>query len=127
MFHWTLIPPKPLYIVTGYYPEANPKEETPPCRPLLVLAVQENTGSGAKFVCTITYGTKNIRTQYATPNDVIIQNVSEMNKLGLKTPTRFIISDEFIVEMEWREPFFEPWSGKSTPILSDLRILIPKK
>lgn len=123
LFHWSLIPPKELYIVTGFYPEKNPKEGGPAHRPLLVLDTHLNIGSGAKFVCLVTYGTKNINSSYGGRNDIIINNLSYMNKIGLKYPTRFMMSEVFHTYMPWISPYFEPWINYETPMLFDLNLL----
>lgn len=44
-----------------------------------------------------------------------------MDALGLKHPTRFVIfSGRHMVIMPWTAEFFQPWTGRRSPILSRL-------
>ena len=66
------------------------------------------------------YGTSKIN-DGAHDDDLKVANVSFMDGLGLKKPTRFVIhAGRQMAIMPWTEEFFRPWSGKSTPILSCL-------
>ena len=70
--------------------------------------------------CRIAYGTSK-KLDKAHKDDLVIGNMSNLDQLGLKKPTRFVInSGSQMVIMPWTEEFFKPWTGYSTPILSSL-------
>lgn len=107
-------------IVTGFFPETSPKEtwETNP-RPLLVCgrAIDDDTGM---IFCRIAYGTSQ-KLDKAHDDDLVIANLSFLNQLGLKTPTRFVIhTGKQMVILPWIEEFFRPWTGYTSPVLSSL-------
>ncbi|UWQ03720.1 hypothetical protein [Aliiroseovarius crassostreae] len=116
---WENTPPQLYSIVTGFFPEASPKETwaTNP-RPLLVCGTAQDPETNMYF-CRVAYGTTKVKK--AHENDLVIGNFSTMNALGLKYPTAFVINaGEQMVIMPWIERYFQPWSGRKTPFLSRL-------
>jgi hypothetical protein len=117
---WESVRP-PLYsIVTGFFPETSPKQTwaTNP-RPLLVCGAATDEQEGMHF-CRIAYGTTQ-NLDRANDDDLVVGNVTLMNDLGLKRPTKFVIhSGTQMVIMPWTHEFFRPWSGYPTPVLSTL-------
>jgi hypothetical protein len=115
---WVNRPPNTYDVVTGFFPEASPKEtwETNP-RPLLVCGRAVDPSTGMVF-CRVAYGT----TQHidkAHANDLVIGNLSMLDQLGLKKTTRFVInSGEQMVILPWIDEFFRPWTDYPTPVLS---------
>lgn len=121
MSSWESSPPPVFGVVTGFFPETSPKETwaTNP-RPLLVLGVRQSVDSG-EYHCRVAYGTSKTNSRHAHEDDLVVANISLMDQLGLKSPTRFVISSgREMVIMPWTEEFFRPWSGKSSPFLSRL-------
>ena len=117
---WQGTPPCLFNIVTGFFPETSPKETwaTNP-RPLLVCGVARDPTNGMYF-CRVAYGTSK-KLHLAKDDDIVIGNMSIMNQLCLKHPTRFVThSGSQMVIMPWINEFFRPWSGKKTPVLSTL-------
>lgn len=107
-------------VVTGFFPEASPKETwaTNP-RPLLVCGVAQDPTDKTYF-CRIAYGTsKNVN---ETGNgDLVVGNLSLLNQLNLKTPTKFVLhSGQQMVILPWTPEFFQPWTGYATPTISTL-------
>lgn len=126
MASWETSPPHIYDIVTGFFPETSPKETwaTNP-RPLLVCGVARDTVSKVYF-CRIAYGTsKNVN---ETGNgDLVVGNLSLLNQLKLKTPTKFVLhSGQQMVILPWLPEFFQPWTGCPTPILSTLPVDMQK-
>lgn len=116
---WERTPPQLYNIVTGFFPEASPKDtwETNP-RPLLVCGVAQDEDSG-QFFCRIAYGTSNL--DWAQPDDLVVANLSILDGLNLKYPTRFVIySGDAMVILPWSCEFFKPWRGFKSPFLSTL-------
>ena len=106
-------------IVTGFFPETSPKETwvTNP-RPLMVCGVAQHPSNGMYF-CRVAYGTSN--TKHARDEDLVIANMSLLDQLGLKKPTRFVLhSGKQMVVLPWIEEFFRPWTGYTSPVLSIL-------
>jgi hypothetical protein len=119
MVSWEATPPQIYSIVTGFFPETSPKDTwaTNP-RPLLVCGVAQDAGTGMYF-CRIAYGTS--KTEKSKRSDLIVANLSMLDSLNLKCPTRFVIhSGRQMVIMPWTTGYFQPWTGKSSPILSCL-------
>lgn len=117
---WETSPPAIYDVVTGFFPETSPKEtwETNP-RPLLVCGVAQDPEDGQYF-CRIAYGTSQNTSGYSG-SDLVIANLSVLNALKLKRPTKFVIhSGMQMVILPWCEEFFQPWTGYPTPILSSL-------
>lgn len=115
---WERHAPPIFSIVTGFFPETSPKRTwaTNP-RPLLVCGTAKNTKNGMIF-CRVAYGTTK-KLYRASGNDLVIANLSLLNQLCLKNPTRFVIhTGRQMAIMPWIEDRFRPWSGRSTPILS---------
>lgn len=112
--------PRIYSIVTGFFPETEPKEtwaSNP--RPLLVCGTAKDPHSGI-FFCRIAYGTSQNLSQAHT-DDLVIGNLSILDALGLQKPTRFVINaGKWMVIMPWTSAYFRPWTGFRTPILSVL-------
>ena len=120
MAAWENSPPRLYNVVTGFFPETCPKDTwaTNP-RPLLVCGVASYPGNGLVF-CRIAYGTST-NLDRADPDDLVVGNLTILDSLGLKNPTRFVIhSGKQMVIMPWTAEFFRPWSGHNTPVLSRL-------
>lgn len=117
--NWTLSPPSLFDIVTGFYPETNPRAGTPALRPCLVTHVYQNTETGA-YACEIVYGTKNLKTLTRSGKDLIIQNYSDMCEVGLPVATRFDLDANKRVILEWAEKNFKPWPNHRSPKIGSL-------
>ena len=120
MADWERIPPRTYNVVTGFFPETSPKEswETDP-RPLLVCGTGQDPVTGM-YLCRIAYGTSQ-HLENSHPNDLVVGNLSMLNLLCLKKPTRFVIfSGQQMVILPWTEEFFRPWTGNRSPVLSRL-------
>ena len=120
MAAWERHAPQMFSIVTGFFPETSPKRTwaTNP-RPLLVCGIAKSTENGMIF-CRVAYGTTK-KLDKAASNDLVIANLSMLDELCLKNPTRFVInSGRHMAIMPWIEDRFQPWSGKPTPVLSRL-------
>ncbi|MEM5474832.1 hypothetical protein [Pacificibacter sp. AS14] len=120
MASWETNRPELYDVVTGFFPETSPKETwaTNP-RPLLVCGVAQDPETKTYF-CRIAYGTsKSVRSTHGS--DLVIANVSILNSLNLKKPTKFVIHSGLqMVILPWLEEFFQPWTGYDTPVLSRL-------
>ncbi|OAN67702.1 hypothetical protein A8B82_05645 [Sulfitobacter sp. EhC04] len=67
--------------------------------------------------CRIAYGTTK-HLDKAHDDDFVVGNLSMLNRLGLKNPTRFVInSGAQMVIMPWISEFFQPWEGYDSPVL----------
>lgn len=120
MATWENHAPSIYSIVTGFFPETSPKETwaTDP-RPLLVCGTSKDPETEMIF-CRIAYGTTQ-KLGKAHEDDLVIGNLSMLNALNLKRPTRFVInSGKQMVILPWTEEFFRPWTGYHTPTLSKL-------
>lgn len=72
--------------------------------------------------CRIAYGTTK-HLDKAHDDDLVIGNMSMLDDLGLKYPTRFVIhTGRQMMVLPWIDEIFRPWSGKDTPVLSTLPI-----
>ena len=118
---WTLSPPNLFDIVTGYYPESKPKAGTPAHRPCLVTAVYQDEQTGA-YACEVAFGTKTLKTHQRGDLDLIIQNSSDIDAVGLPMATRFDLDKENRVVLEWSDTNFKPWRGYSSPRLGGLTL-----
>ena len=120
MAEWERVPPRVYSVVTGFFPETSPKEswETDP-RPLLVCGTAQDPDTNQYF-CRVAYGTSKHLDRSHT-DDLVVGNLSMLNLLCLKKPTRFVIySGLQMVIMPWTERFFRPWTGNTSPVLSRL-------
>ncbi len=126
MAEWERYPPQLYNIVTGFFPEASPKDKwavNP--RPLLVCGRAQDPETGT-FFCRIAYGTSQ-HLHKAHEDDLVVGNLSMLNALNLKCPTRFVInSGQQMVIMPWVEAHFQPWTGFPSPVLSLLPDLMQK-
>lgn len=116
---WTLSPPNLFDIVTGFYPESKPVAGTPALRPCLVTHVYQDTQTG-KYACEIVYGTKNLKLLTRKDKDLIVQNFTDMQEVGLPVATRFALDGNKRVVLEWCELNFKPWSQYRTPKIGRL-------
>jgi len=117
---WERTAPRIYSVVTGFFPETSPRDTwaTNP-RPLLVCGTARDPDSGVVF-CRIAYGTTQ-KLDKAHANDLVVGNVSMLDDLGLRYPTRFVIhSGRHMVIMPWTSEFFRPWTGYPRPVLSVL-------
>ena len=117
---WERNPPLIYNLVTGFFPEASPKETwaTNP-RPLLVCGVAQDKDTKTYF-CRVAYGTTQ-NLQKAHQEDLVVGNITRLNQLGLKRPTRFVLNTgRQMAILPWTVEFFRPWSGYKTPILGYL-------
>lgn len=117
---WESTAPRIYSIVTGFFPETSPREtwaSNP--RPLLVCGTAKDPETGMIF-CRIAYGTTQ-KFNLAHPDDLRIGNISLLDQLRLKKPTRFVIhSGQQMVILPWTNEFFRPWSDVKTPLRSVL-------
>jgi len=123
---WEKFPPSAFDVVTGYFPEKKPRKGGPMCRPLLVLTVRENKDRGL-FACRVAYGTSNVKASSRRYSDLVIQNLSCMNQMGLKNPTRFVLHPKSnLIWLPWTEKYFCTWSGMSGPRIGSTPINVQK-
>lgn len=115
---WCKQPPSAFDIVTAYYPETKPKGELR-LRPCLVLDVFESEEDG-EFACTVAYGTKHIKFVQRKGLDLIIQNASDLDMLGLPYATRFALDEDCSATLPWNPNFFGCWDGFPNPAISFL-------
>ncbi|MCJ7996101.1 hypothetical protein J5N58_16915 [Rhizobium cremeum] len=115
---WWLQPPSAFDIVTAYFPETNPKGELK-LRPCLILDVLKSK-SDERFACRIAYGTKNIKFVQRKDLDLIIQNATHLDEMGLPYATRFDLDSRNIVVLPWDVENFGCWRGYPTPRISFL-------
>lgn len=106
-------------IVTGIYPESNPRGGVPSVRPCLVMNVYQNKKTN-EIALNIAYGTKNLKLLTREGKDLIVQNVSDLNAMGLPAATRFNIQDSYRVNLLWGPSNFACWPNRSHPRLGSL-------
>lgn len=116
---WLASPPSTFDVVTGYFPETKPNEGGPKLRPLLVTKVLRNRKSG-DFACEVAYGTSNLKVGQKLLDDVIIQNMGDLNAIGLLQATRFVLNPMQRVILPWTTQHFGCWSGYTSPRLGTL-------
>lgn len=115
---WENNPPALFSVVTGFFPETSPRETwaTNP-RPLLVCGVAQDPVDKT-YYCRVAYGTTQ-KLDRAHEDDVVIANLSMLNALGLKNPTRFVVfTGSQMVILPWTSEFFRPWTSYKSPVLS---------
>lgn len=118
---WTQSPPSVFDIVTGYYPETKPRGDGPVLRPCLVLRVLRSKLSG-EIAVELTYGTKNLKTWARIDKDIIIQNTTDLDEMGLAVATRFNLDDDHRIIRPWKPPHFDCWSNQRTPKIGSLLV-----
>jgi hypothetical protein len=116
--NWVAQQPSAFDIVTGYYPEREPKGALR-LRPCLVLDVLRGKNTGA-IACRVAYGTKNLQFVQRKNLDLIIQNASDLNLIGLPLATRFNLDANNLVDLPWSQDFFGCWKGYSHPKIGAL-------
>lgn len=123
---WVFSPPSLFDIVTGFYPETKPEPGGPKLRPCLVLQVKQNSNTG-QYACKIAYGTKNLKTWLRRDLDVIIQNTSDLDEMGLPMATRFVLDEGALITLPWSPERFSCWSGYSSPRIGALSVEYQKE
>ena len=119
---WTSKPPSAHDIVATYFPEKKPKGAVR-LRPCLVLDVYEAEsdapGGISEYAVRLAFGTKNIKAHRSSV-DLIVQNIADLEAIGLPYPTRFDLDDEQIAFLAWNEKNFGCWSGFPSPVIGFL-------
>jgi hypothetical protein len=118
---WTARPPALFDIVTGYFPETKPKKCGPDLRPPLVTRTLRNKKTG-EIACQVAYGTSKLRIGQRQFDDIIIQNLPDMDEMGLAVATRFILDPQQQVILPWSTEHFGCWSGHANPKVGALTI-----
>lgn len=111
---WLALPPSRFDIVTGYYPETKPEGGALKLRPLLVTKVLKSRVTG-KIAVEVAYGTTNLKTWSRSDLDVIVQNSSDLDEMGLAASTRFVLDPGNLVILPWNQENFGCWSDRSSP------------
>lgn len=106
--------PEAFSIVTGFFPEKQPKGGVPACRPLLVTQVLRSK-LDQSIALRVAYGTSKTRFPERMNQDLIIQNISDLDACGLMTPTRFVINPRDQIIRPWTQEYFKPWGGCPSP------------
>jgi hypothetical protein len=118
MPEWAAAPPSMMDIVTAYYPETKPKGDLR-LRPCLVTAVYVDEDT-QEFLCDVAYGTTNLKAWVRMGKDVIIQNISDLDSVGLPRATRFNLDIKDRVRLVWGDRDFGCWTGNSSPRIGTL-------
>jgi hypothetical protein len=85
----------------------------------LVCGVAQDPETKTYF-CRIAYGTSQNLSEIGS-GDLVVGNLSLLNQLNLKKPTKFILhSGQQMAIMPWLPEFFQPWSDCTTPKRSSL-------
>lgn len=113
-------------IVVGFYPESKPKDGTPAHRPCLVTRVFTDDAT-SEYACEVCFGTKHLKTLRRQHVDIIIQNSSDLDEIGLPMATRFDLDAENRIVMEWHPDNFKPWTGFKTPKIGALTLEYQKE
>ena len=116
---WLGTPPSTFDIVTGYFPEISPASAGPKLRPLLVTRVLTNRVTG-DFACEVAYGTSSLKIATRQLDDVIVQNINDLDEMGLAQATRFVVDPKQRVILPWKTDHFGCWTGKRTPRIGTL-------
>jgi len=115
---WIAQRPSAFDIVAAYYPESEPKGALA-LRPCLVLDVLQGKTTG-NIACRVAYGTKNLKFSLRKHLDIIVQNSTHIDEMGLAMATRFVLDPEDIIDLPWTTEFFECWEGLSHPKIGTL-------
>jgi hypothetical protein len=105
-------------IVAAYYPETKPKGELR-LRPCLITHVYIDEDS-LEYLCEVAYGTKNLMHWARIGHDVIIQNSSDLDSMGLSVATRFNLDLSCRVRLVWGDRDFGCWTGRPSPRIGAL-------
>lgn len=116
---WLTRPPSAFDIVTGYFPETSPGAKGPKLRPLLVTRVLRHRTTG-DIACEVAYGTSNLKIATRQLDDIIVQNISDLDAMGLPQATRFVLSLKARVVLPWSDAHFGCWTGCRTPRIGTL-------
>lgn len=115
---WTSSPPSAYDIVACWYPEDEaPNQAGSALRPALVVTVLQGKQS-REYACRVAYGTKNLKLIKRLGLDLIIRQPAHIQQMGLARPTRFDL--DRVVQLPWKPPFFECWTGYASPKLGSL-------
>lgn len=118
---WLLNPPSMFDIVTGYFPETKPKGGVIKLRPMLVTRVLRHRSTG-DWACEVAYGTSVLKTWLRMNDDIIIQNSSDLDSMGLAQATRFVLDPAMRATLPWSEAHFGCWSNHKCPKLGTLTV-----
>jgi hypothetical protein len=105
-------------IVAAYYPETKPQGALR-LRPCLVTAVYIDEDT-SEYLCDVAYGTKTLKQWARMGHDVIIQNTSDLDSMGLAVATRFNLDLAYRVRLVWGDRDFGCWTGRTTPRIGTL-------
>ena len=86
-------------------------------RPALVINVLRDRKTGAP-ACEVAYGTTTLKLMQRETVDLIIQNASDLNYIGLPRATRFDLDEVAI--LPWTDEFFGCWPGYDSPYIGTL-------
>lgn len=111
---WTQSPPNQFDIVACYFPETNPKGALR-LRPCLVENVYQ--GKSGLFAVDVAFGTSNLKISQRMGLDLIIQNLQDMNTIGLPMATRFDLDPVNSVRLPWIDTYFGCWRGYPSPFI----------
>ena len=115
--HWWLTPPSQFDIVSAFFPERGFDVPGLKLRPALVLAVFQEEESG-DYACRLAFGTKVLKLMQRRHLDLIIQNATHLQQLGLYRATRFDL--DLLVTVPWNAEFLGCWSGYRSPVIGTL-------
>ncbi len=121
---WAASPPSVMDIVAGYFPETKPKGALR-LRPCLVTRVLQNIETG-EFACELAFGTKNLKVWSRTGLDVIVQNTSDLDEMGLAVATRFVLDAKLREILPWQHANFGCWTGRKSPRIGTLPLAYQK-
>lgn len=117
---WAYFPihtiPKSLDVVWCRFPELSPDTPGPKCRPGIVRSVELGRQQTVARI-EVCYGTSKLKKDLY-PYDLFVENLSQLNLLGLPQATRFEL--DRTVKLPWAKEFFEPRDGSKTPIIGRL-------
>jgi hypothetical protein len=113
---WETTPPSMMDIVTALYPESKPKGELR-LRPCLVTATYQDEETSL-YLVEIAYGTKNLKAWARNGQDLIVQNSTDLDEMGLPVATRFVLDQRVV--LRWSGEVFGCWDGKKTPKIGAL-------
>jgi hypothetical protein len=116
---WTASPPGLFDIVASYFPEhTDPESPGLKLRPSLVVKVLRGKTSG-RLYCNVAYGTKHLKITKREHLDLIVQNSTHIQQIGLARATRFDL-DNIAIELPWTPDFFGCWAGHRSPVIGTL-------
>jgi hypothetical protein len=115
---WTLAQPSAYDIAACWYPQDEAQDKPgPDLRPALITQVLQGKATG-QFACRVAYGTTILKIIKRKDLDLIIDQPSDLDQIGLPRPTRFDL--DRVTLLPWEPPFFGCWSGYRSPKLGSL-------